>query len=353
MPSAMIDYLKVRSTLQDKELSFEDLMVSRTVGSGGFGIVKMVHSKDGSRYALKCVRKQLLVGHGQKGTLINEREILAEIDHPFIVRLVQSFRNEAFVYLLMELVTGGELLEALTHLGILNKLQAQFYTASILLAFQYLHERRIAYLDLKSENILIDYQGYIKIVDFGLAVRIKGGQGHAVKGTPHFMAPEMILSKGYDTTADLWSLGICLYEFMVGELPFGNGMTSKSDIFSAILKAPLAFPDEFQKQPWYEESSSLIRSLLHRTATQRLGGGIEGYAGLFAHAFFNGFDWDGLATRKINPPYVPKREHYAEQKDSDNLSKRSLADVEKEAVAQELKDGWTDPEPGWDDDFES
>lgn len=358
MPPAMIEYLKGRSTLQDKELSFDDLTFSRVIGTGGFGVVKMVHAKDGSRYALKCVSKKPLAANGQKETLINERSILAEADHPFIVRLVQSFRNEAFVYLLMELVSGGELLEALTHLGILNKTQALFYTGSIIIAFQYLHERRIAYLDLKSENVLIDHQGYIKIVDFGLAVRIRGGQGHAVKGTPHFMAPEMILSRGYDTTADLWSLGICVYEFMVGELPFGNGSTNKSEIFSSVLKAPLVFPDEFRRQPWYEESHSLIKGLLQRIPSKRLGGGFEGYHGIFGHEFFREFDWDALMSRKLSPPYIPKRENYTDGRQNSSGSigsaeKRPLAQVEKEAEKQELKDGWTDPEPGWDDDFES
>eukprot|EP00971_Amphidinium_carterae_P266780 5291918-Amphidinium_carterae.1 len=122
----------------------------------------MVQKKGGGiadRYALKCVLKKPVVENNQTSMLINERSILTEIDHPFIVKLVQTFKNDAYVYFLLELVSGGELLEALQVLGLLNLEQAQFYSGSIVLALEHLHDRRVAYLDLKSENILIDYQG--------------------------------------------------------------------------------------------------------------------------------------------------------------------------------------------------
>merc|ERR1719284_2026601 len=107
--------------------------------------------------------------------LANERNILAECDHPFIIKFVKSFRGEHFVYFLMELVTGGELLDAMDELGLLKRSQAQFYVGSITLALEFLHERRIAYLDLKGENCLIDSHGYLKIIDFGVAERVVNG----------------------------------------------------------------------------------------------------------------------------------------------------------------------------------
>jgi len=319
--------------------------------------VKMVKNKTGNRYALKCIRKQPLVVMKYQDTLLSERSVLADMDHPFIVKLVQCFRNDCFVFFLLELVSGGELLDVLTILGILNKTQAQFYTGSILLAFQHLHERRVAYLDLKSENVLIDSQGFIKIVDFGLAVKITGGQSHAVRGTPHFMSPEMILGRGYNTMADLWSLGICLYEFMVGELPFGKDGKTKSDIFKAILQDPLVFPDSFQKQPWYEESASLIKGFIQREPHRRIGCSIDGYDAIFGHVFFKNYDWDAVTSRQAVPPYVPQKEHFLptpEGAADQSIGKegQNLAQVEKLALAQEKTDGWVDPEPGWDDEFE-
>jgi len=316
----------------------------------------MVQKKSGSKYALRSVKKQPLVEFQQQESLLNERAILAGIDHPFIIRLVQSFKNEYFVYFLLELVSGGELLEALTRLGLLNQEQAVFYSASIVIAFEHLHERRIAYLDLKSENVLIDNQGYIKLVDFGLAIKISGGQCHVIKGTPHFMAPEMIMSRGYDTTADLWALGVCIYEFMLGTLPFGNDSVVKSEIFRAVLKAKVIFADTFKAKPWGKDSMSLIEGLLQRKPQERLGAGLEGYHELMDHAFFKDCDFDGLIGRKVKPPYIPTKEKYSATDEVKAVNRsvegRSLKEVEEECIKEEKKNGWEDPDPDWDEDFQ-
>ena len=130
-----------------------------------------------------------------------------------------------------------------------HTVKALFYTGSIVLALEFLHARRIAYLDLKSENCLIDQQGYLKIIDFGIARRITNTRYGPLKGTPMFMAPEMILGKGHTTVADLWSLGICLYEFVIGNFPFASNCTNHGQIFHEILRAELKFPQWFDKQP--------------------------------------------------------------------------------------------------------
>ena len=126
----------------------------------------------------------------------------------------------------MELVIGGELYDVLQLLQLLNTTQTRFYTGCILLALEYLHARRIAYLDLKPENILVDHQGYLKIIDFGIAQRIRPLRMRNITGTPWYVAPEMIGQKGYDTTADLWGLGICVSEFLVGKFPFATMRTT-------------------------------------------------------------------------------------------------------------------------------
>eukprot|EP00913_Durusdinium_trenchii_P029607 g27751.t1 len=221
------EYMKARIELQNTKVDLNSLTCLRVIGRGGFGVVKMVQSKtSGTRYALKCVSKKQAVEQKQQKALAHERDILAELDsqlygqdHPFIIKFVRSFNGPRFVYFLTELVTGGELLDALDALGLLQAPQAQFYSASIILAIEFLHERRIAYLDLKGENCLIDQHGYLKIIDFGVAERITDGRIYAVKGTPLFMAPEVILGKGYTTAADLWSLGVCLFACWASLLP--------------------------------------------------------------------------------------------------------------------------------------
>eukprot|EP00929_Paragymnodinium_shiwhaense_P000195 TRINITY_DN100441_c0_g1_i1.p1 TRINITY_DN100441_c0_g1~~TRINITY_DN100441_c0_g1_i1.p1 ORF type:complete len:2164 (+),score=634.46 TRINITY_DN100441_c0_g1_i1:71-6562(+) len=370
MKGPPLDYLKIRITLQDSEFTFEDLRYLRVVGKGGFGIVKMVQTKAGERYALKCISKKEVVQKKLQESVLNERQLLADVDHPFILKLVQTFRNQRFLYLLTELVTGGELLNVLEKLGLLNQQQAQFYTGSIALALEYLHVRRIAYLDLKGENVLIDHQGYCKLVDFGIATRIAGATSHALKGTPHFMSPEMILHKGYDTSADLWSLGVMLYDFMIGDLPFGHKCTNNGQILKAILKSPLTFPDWFQEKSFGGVAMDLVKDLLSRDPGRRPGAGVDGYNALKRHPFFNGFDFDELLGHRLIPPFVPGGEIFSEDSSRPNSQEEgakgskqsgrfrtkkdkgfSLEKEEADAEKVALEDGWTDPDPGWDDDF--
>lgn len=356
MQGPCLDYLKDRISLQDTNLTFQDLEFVRVIGRGGFGVVKMVRAKKtGVRYALKCVRKRDVVEKNVQDALVSELSILKEVDHPFIIKFVRSFRNESRVYFLMELVSGGELLDALDALGLLKYSQALFYTGCIVLALEFLHSRRIAYLDLKSENCLIDQQGYLKMIDFGIARRITNTRYGPLKGTPMFMAPEMILGKGHTTVADLWSLGICLYEFVIGHFPFASNCSNHGQIFHQILRAELRFPEWFDKQPMADEIISLIRGLLTRDPKKRLGAGHEGYTKLKAHPFFKHLCWEKLLGREQEPPFAPTSETYAEDKErSAGLQAvgDSLPTVEEEEVrCAASEDPWEDPAPGWDADF--
>merc|ERR1719442_273971 len=155
MQGPCLEYLTSRIALQDTKLEFVDLDFMRVVGRGGFGVVKMVKARrTDMRYALKCMRKRDIVEKGQREAIVSERSILAEVDHPFMVKYVRSFRTDTRIYFLMELVSGGELLDALDSMGLLTHKQAMFSTGSIVLALEFLHARRIAYLDLKNENCL-------------------------------------------------------------------------------------------------------------------------------------------------------------------------------------------------------
>merc|ERR1719356_1137489 len=289
------------------------------------------------RYALKCVRKRPIVERGQQETIVSERSILLEVDHPFLVKCVRSFASPKAVYFLMELVSGGELLDILYTLGLLNKSQAQFYSGSIVLALEFLHARSIAYLDLKSENCLIDNHGYLKLIDFGIAVRVKG-KAYARRGTPMFMAPEMIRNTGYTTVADLWSLGICLYEFVLGEFPFANN--------AEALESDLTFPEHFMRDPGARDTIEMMQGLLTKDPARRLGAQSDGLAAIKEHSFFSGLDWERLMGRELRPPYVPAAETYAEDKEEGSGAVEHPVSVEEEDV--QLDSDWSDPNPGWD-----
>jgi len=360
MQGKILEYLTNRISLQDTSVSLKDLLFMRVIGRGGFGVVKMVCARrTQTRYALKCVRKEGIVREGQQSAIVMERNILAEVDHPFIIKYVRSFASATQLYFLMELVSGGELFDALRNLGILDTKQAQFYTGSLILALEYLHARRIAYLDLKAENCLIDHQGYIKLIDFGIAQRITRERCRDWKGTPHFMAPEIIKQRGCTTSADLWSLGICLFEFMTGDLPFAGRCTENHDIMQAVLREPLRFPDWLTaaRIPGAEEAKSIMKGLLTRNPTLRLGSGFEGYQQLKEHAFFRDFSWDALLGRQLDPPFIPNQEVYAEDKEAEQVQPGQdqpdelLPLTEQEALESTPGQDWVDPNPGWDSDF--
>eukprot|EP00929_Paragymnodinium_shiwhaense_P119598 TRINITY_DN91501_c0_g1_i1.p1 TRINITY_DN91501_c0_g1~~TRINITY_DN91501_c0_g1_i1.p1 ORF type:complete len:2121 (+),score=667.37 TRINITY_DN91501_c0_g1_i1:86-6448(+) len=348
------DYMKDRISFQNTRIDLTDLECIRIVGRGGFGLVKMVcqKSQNGAtaqtRYALKCVSKRHAIEHKQAEALVVERSIMAELDHPFVYKYIRSYQGPRYVYFLTELVTGGELIDVLDVLGCLKRPQAQFYLGSIALALEFLHERRIAYLDLKGENCLIDQHGYLKVIDFGIAERVKTGRLHVVKGTPLFMAPEVVLGKGYTTSADLWSLGVVLYDFMLGTFPFASDTASQTEIFRAVLRQPLKFP----KSPKLEEcSKSIMTLLLNREPEKRPGAGPEGYAALKEHAFFAGFNWDGLVARQLTPPFVPQKETYAEDADD-----RPPGQVDIESTSAKCTDDFegpdfVDPNPSLWEDF--
>merc|ERR1719362_1605176 len=346
-----LEYLRARIALQEdaQKVTLVSLEFIRIIGRGGFGVVKMVRAKNsGERYALKCVKKRHIVDHGLQKSLLTELSILAEADHPFIIKFVRPFRNATHVFYLTEIVTGGELLDALDSLGILNHSQAQFYSGSILLALEFLHARHIAYLDLKSENCLIDHMGYIKIIDFGIAQRMTRAPSRLMLGTPIIMAPEVILGKGYTTVADLWSLGVCLYDFVIGQIPFGgSNCATKVQVYEEVLRGELAFPKALRQQPHGPDTVALLQGLLTRDPAKRLGAGFEGYNTLKNHPFFIGLEWDMLLGREIVPPFIPDREIYGEDREQVSAeSSPAVPAMLAEEDAENSDPEWVDPEPG-------
>jgi cGMP-dependent protein kinase len=205
------------------------------LGSGSYGNVSLVKSsKNKFFYAIKNIScKQILYGQLHLNLEL-ERSILVKIDHPFIVKLVKTMKDKNYVYFLMDYIKGKELFDVIRDIGLLNKFQTQFYGASIMLAVQYLHERKFIYRDIKPENIMVLGNGFIKLIDFGTAKAIND-KTKTIIGTPHYMAPEVILGEGYSFKVDFWSIAICMYEFMCGGVPFGENHEEAMDVYLAII----------------------------------------------------------------------------------------------------------------------
>ena len=229
------DYLKDRLYLQDNTVQLNDLIYYMNLGSGSFGNVSLVKSsKNKFFYAIKNIScKQILYGQ-LHSNLELERSILVKIDHPFIVKLVKTMKDKNYIYFLMDYIKGKELFDVIRDIGLLNKFQTQFYGASIMLAVQYLHKRKFIYRDIKPENIMVLGNGFIKLIDFGTAKAITD-RTKTIIGTPHYMAPEVILGDGYSFKVDYWSIAVCMYEFMCGGVPFGENHEEAMDVYLAII----------------------------------------------------------------------------------------------------------------------
>ena len=229
------DYLRDRLYLQDNTVELADLIYYMKLGSGSYGNVSLVKSsKNKYFYAIKNISCKQILYTQLHQNLELERSILVKIDHPFIVKLVKTMKDKNYVYFLMDYIKGKELFDVIRDIGLLNKYQTQFYGASIMLAVQYLHERKFIYRDIKPENIMVLGNGYIKLIDFGTAKAIND-RTKTIIGTPHYMAPEVILGEGYTFKVDFWSIGICMYEFMCGGVPFGENHEEAMDVYISII----------------------------------------------------------------------------------------------------------------------
>ncbi|KAG8551936.1 hypothetical protein GDO81_004344 [Engystomops pustulosus] len=278
---------------------FRYLDVITTLGTGGFGRVELVKLKDEDMtFALKCIKKKHIVDTHQQEHVYWEKNILQQINCSFIIRLYRTFRDAKYVYMLLEVCLGGELWTILRDTGSFEEGTARFCIGCVLEAYDYLHNRGIVYRDLKPENLLLDSEGYIKMVDFGFAKKIgPGKKTWTFCGTPEYVAPEIIMNRGHDFGADYWSLGILIYELLTGSPPFSG--TDPIKIYNMVLKGieKVDFPHRIGRR-----SEDLIRRLCRINPAERLGNRKNGISDIRKHKWFQGFNWEGLRNRKLLSP---------------------------------------------------
>eukprot|EP00534_Pseudo-nitzschia_fraudulenta_P004971 CAMPEP_0201122574 /NCGR_PEP_ID=MMETSP0850-20130426/6173_1 /ASSEMBLY_ACC=CAM_ASM_000622 /TAXON_ID=183588 /ORGANISM="Pseudo-nitzschia fraudulenta, Strain WWA7" /LENGTH=798 /DNA_ID=CAMNT_0047389291 /DNA_START=165 /DNA_END=2561 /DNA_ORIENTATION=+ len=283
----------------------KDLVKFRILGVGTFGKVWLVsHKKTGVPYALKQLSKREIIGHHQVEGVLREKNIMATIKHPFVVDLVATFQDERHLFMLIALVQGGELFSVIhteTRDGIPNG-NSRFYAACILESLSHLHRRGIAYRDLKPENILIDSKGYCVLVDLGFA-KVVSDKTYTLCGTPEYLAPEIILSKGHDSGVDYWALGVLIYEMLVGRSPFYSYGTDQVSLFKRIVQVKYAFPPGGLVT---EPAQDLIQRLIVRRQANRFGCLAQKDMDVRDHYWFNVIEVDKLLRKKIPAPWVPK-----------------------------------------------
>uniref|UniRef100_A0A8C4MB79 cGMP-dependent protein kinase n=1 Tax=Equus asinus asinus TaxID=83772 RepID=A0A8C4MB79_EQUAS len=278
---------------------FQNLEIIATLGVGGFGRVELVKVKNENvAFAMKCIRKKHIVDTKQQEHVYSEKRILEELCSPFIVKLYRTFKDNKYVYMLLEACLGGELWSILRDRGSFDEPTSKFCVACVTEAFDYLHRLGIIYRDLKPENLILDAEGYLKLVDFGFAKKIGSGQKTwTFCGTPEYVAPEVILNKGHDFSVDFWSLGILVYELLTGNPPFSG--IDQMMTYNLILKGieKMDFPRKITRRP-----EDLIRRLCRQNPTERLGNLKNGINDIKRHRWLNGFNWEGLKARNLPSP---------------------------------------------------
>ncbi|KAI8086213.1 camp-dependent protein kinase 1 [Halteromyces radiatus] len=280
------------------QLKLADFHIMRTLGTGSFGRVHLIQSRVNARhYAMKVLKKTEVVRLKQVEHTNDEKHILESVAHPFLVNMWGTFQDDTNLYMVMDYVAGGELFSILRRSHRFPDHVAKFYAGEVLLALEYLHSKDIIYRDLKPENLLLDNQGHIKITDFGFAKYVPDITW-TLCGTPDYLAPEVIQSKGYGKAVDWWSLGVLIYEMLAGQPPFYDDDHLK--LYEKILAGKVRWPTFFD-----QAAVSLLRKLLTSDLSKRYGNLKAGSDDIKRHAWFEGVDFNLMLARQIRAPYIP------------------------------------------------
>ncbi|XP_047332435.1 probable serine/threonine protein kinase IREH1 [Impatiens glandulifera] len=316
--------------------SIDDFEIIKPISRGAFGRVFLAKKRTtGDLFAMKVLRKADMICKNAVESILAERNILISVRNPFVVRFFYSFTCRENLYLVMEYLNGGDLYSLLRNLGCLDEDVARVYIAEVVLALEYLHSLNVVHRDLKPDNLLIAHDGHIKLTDFGLSKvglidstddlsgpavsgtsslmgedenqlpsseRNQQRKTRSAVGTPDYLAPEILLGTGHGTTADWWSVGVILFELIVGIPPFNAEHPQM--IFDNILNRKIPWPNVPEEMSY--DAHDLIDRLLTEDPHQRLGA--RGAAEVKQHPFFRDINWDDTLARQKQAAFIPASE---------------------------------------------
>ncbi|XP_067885535.1 microtubule-associated serine/threonine-protein kinase 4 isoform X2 [Heterodontus francisci] len=319
----------LKNRRKPREIDFETM---KLISNGAYGAVYLVrHKETKQRFAMKKINKQNLILRNQIQQAFVERDILTFAENPFVVSMYCSFETKRHLCMVMEYVEGGDCATLLKNMGPLPVDMARMYFAETVLALEYLHNYGIVHRDLKPDNLLVTSLGHIKLTDFGLSkvglmnMTTNLYEGHIEKdarefldkqvcGTPEYIAPEVILRQGYGKPVDWWAMGIILYEFVVGCVPFFGD--TPEELFGQVISDEINWPEGDEAPA--SDAQDLITMLLRQNPLERLGTG--GAYEVKQHNFFHGLDWNGLLRQKAE--FIPQLESEDDTSYFDTRSER-------------------------------
>ncbi|XP_071976501.1 3-phosphoinositide-dependent protein kinase 1 [Engystomops pustulosus] len=293
-------------TQQPRKKRPQDFKFGKILGEGSFSTVVLAKEiATGREYAIKILQKRHIVKENKVPYVTRERDVMSRLDHPFFVKLYFTFQDVEKLYFGLSYAKNGELLKYIRKIGSFDETCTRFYSAEIVRALEYLHEKGIIHRDLKPENILLSEDMHIQITDFGTAKVLSSdtrqARANSFVGTAQYVSPELLTEKSACKSSDLWALGCIIYQLVAGLPPFRAG--NEYLIFQKIIKLEYDFPEKF-----FPRAKDLVEKLLVLDPIKRLGcEEMGGFGPLKAHSFFDGITWQDLHLQ--TPPkltaYLP------------------------------------------------
>ncbi|CAG9315385.1 unnamed protein product [Blepharisma stoltei] len=274
------------------------------IGKGGFGKVwKVELKKTREIFAMKEMSKARILAKKSVNSVLNERQLLATLKHMFIVNMQYAFQDKENIYLVMDLMPGGDLRYHLGRQKKFTEAQSKFFIACILIALEYLHNSGILHRDVKPENLVLDDKGYVRLTDFGIARVWNPDNAKDTSGTPGYMAPEVMCRQNHGVAADYFALGIIAYEFMNGTRPYQG--KARKQVREQILAKQIQIKQEEIPEDWSIEAADFVNRLIQRKPVNRLG--LNGPDEVKNHPWFRDFDWKKLIDRRMESPFIPSQ----------------------------------------------
>ena len=297
------------------------------IGKGGFGRVWKIQSKKTKQiFALKEMSKLKIIDKKSEKSINSEREFLSKLNHPFIVNMHYAFQDKENLYLVMDMLSGGDLRYHVSRYRKFSEEQTRFFIANMVYALQYIHEHNVIHRDIKPENLVLDEKGYVRITDFGIAKENMPDNSSETSGTPGYMAPEVMKAKNHSFPVDFFAIGVIGYEFMLGRRPYYG--KDRKEIKEQMLSTPAVIKEENIAHGWSTDSADFINLLLKRKEEKRLGYK-EGATELMNHPWLKYYPWTELKNKTLLAPFIPE--------ERDNFDKHYCESIDKISEETQLR----------------
>ena len=263
-------------------------------------------------YAMKEMSKVRIVNKKSVNSVMNERKLLAQLKHPFLINMFYAFMDQENLFLVTDLVMGGDLRYHQMKIKHFTEAETQFFVANIIIGLEYMHNNGVIHRDIKPENLLLDADGYLRITDLGISRVWAPDNAFDTSGTPGYMAPEVMCRQNHGVAVDYFALGIITYEFIFGRRPFSG--KSRKEIRDQMFNKDITIRKSNLPSGWSIEGADFVNKLLNRKPTNRLG--FNGPSEVKGHIWLKNIDWQAIIEKRIKAPIIPEAKPTSMPKDA-------------------------------------